>query len=158
MSVAYAMTRIPHWCQVAAWIMVMEFRRLEVAKNCKRQTRKGWFEWDLWLTSLNIAKKELALGGPYEWEKIWGWGKTIQRWTVLHILCGISTFDKAPISGRDVVRTPTRLLLQSGSMPLQLSYLADWTLLIFLKYNTLIWPYKIDHDCHVQWKCAFDAM
>jgi len=42
-----------------------------------------------------------------------------------HILCGISTFDKAPISGQDAVPTPTRLLPRSGSMPLRLSYLAD---------------------------------
>jgi len=81
-----------------------------------------------------LPKKNLPLGDKMG--EIWGRGKTIQRWTVLHILCGISTFDKAPISGRDAVRTPTRLLLQSGSMPLQLSYLANWTLLNFLKYNT----------------------
>ena len=48
-----------------------------------------------------IHCQNLLLGGHID-RRGWGWGKTIQRWTVLHISCGISTFDKAPISGRDV--------------------------------------------------------
>jgi len=48
-----------------------------------------------------------------------GWGKTIQRLFSSHSLCGFSAFDKTTFSGRDLIRTPTRLHPQSSSVPLR---------------------------------------
>jgi len=43
----------------------------------------------------------------------------------LHVSCGTGALDKATFSGQDASQTPTQLLLQSSSMSLQLSYLAN---------------------------------
>jgi len=104
--------------------LTQEFLRDELEEQQER-----WFKWDLWLSSLNIAKKNnLPLADHIDvkffrmsennselWNFVQSW-----RWIVLYTFYVelFSTFDKATFSGQDTVWTPTQLHLRSSSIPL----------------------------------------
>jgi len=91
-----------------------------------------YFQWELWLSSFSIAKKQLAVG-----DQIDGRRKTIQNWIVLHTFyVELVPFDRTTFSGPDTVRTPTRLHRNQAVCPYELNYLANWKFINFFLHNT----------------------